>query len=652
MALPQSLDEHKLIAAIIRDVFRRHGLGPIALKHTLNRVSSRIASEGLGFLTKTLPKLGKAFDKALSAEASLNCNDLRLKPLGQSKLPKLFGELFSKVLAPDGSLLPNADVNYVISIRQITLMFYKYELPCTADLDEKVIQKFVRTENDLEASDNKLRFVSALSTAVIRTKPTVPLDGTFDQVWIAKKARRSLQRLFMSFDPRDIYPRHGPGAVATKQRLWSKYEWTNVSEKITNVYPLDEYFYASLGHVCDRLDSLQSIETKSLPARVILVPKDSRGQRLISCEPVDFQWIQQGLGRAITQYVEKHPLTKWNVFFTNQQPNQYGALLGSKTGGYATLDLNEASDRVSLELVRLLFPEHVYTYLEACRTSATELPNGTILPLRKYAPMGSCLCFPVLALTVWALLNAGARDKDTRESILVYGDDVIVPTAYAEDAMSILESFGLKVNRDKSCIKGSFRESCGTDAFKGTRVTPVRIRTVWSSTRSPEQYASYISYSNDLLELGYHEASDVIASELCRIYGPIPTIEQVGKSAPSLRRLPLNAKEVKTRWNYNLQKREYSVLCLTSPEVNKTIDGWSMLLRYFAERANDLNRSAIHSLRDYDVLERIEMSIIGSCPFDRTSVSAAWNRLVDGDTLFSVGSYTRRGTSMLVRRWR
>jgi hypothetical protein len=354
------------------------------------------------------------------------------------------------------------------------------------------------------------------------------------------------------------------------------------------------------------------------------VPKDSRGPRLISCEPVDFQWVQQGLGRAIVELVEHHGSTMDHVFFTHQVPNRNGAVIGSITGGYATMDLNEASDRVSLELVRLLFPPHICEYLEACRSSSTVLPDGSEITLRKFAPMGSCLCFPIMALSIWAILTAAAPDAYTKDRIYVYGDDVIVPTAYAEDAMEQLESFGLKINRDKSCISGLYRESCGMDAFKGYDVTPVRIRTVWSSSQSPDSYVSWIAYANSFYRNNYYNVYDCIVEHLHHLYGGIPT-KDMNLSCPSLLAISEHQRPIRSRYHVEYQKVQYKVWDVKSPAVTQVIDGWSMLLRYFAEKANQLST-------DPSVQ-------VGSPSFE-------------GDQAFSVSSYTRRRASLLARRWR
>jgi hypothetical protein len=542
-------------------------------------------------------------------------------------------------------------------------MFYKYELPYSDEQEARVVQKFVKTEEQLTDVDRQIEEIRSVVDDPIFThnrRRKVPVT----QVEVVREARILLSRLFAFFDPKDIYPKHGPGAVATKQRLWDKYLWKNVSRRITDVYPLDEFFYTSLGHVCDSYKDFESLTEVDHPARVILVPKDSRGPRLISCEPVDFQWVQQGLGRALVQHVEGHVLTKYNVFFTDQGPNQRGALLGSSTGRYATLDLNEASDRVTLSLVHLLFPEHLYKCLDACRSSSTELPGGRVLKLRKFAPMGSCLCFPIMALTIWAILTAAAPDTDTRESILVYGDDVIVPTAYAANAMEQLESFGLKINRDKSCTGGLFRESCGTDAFRGVNVTPVRFRTVWSSTRSPDSYESWVAYANSFFRKKHLNVYDYIVERLTALYGSIP--ESTAASScinlqtgfgysvptedrvPSLLSMPLQ-QDLPRRYNKSYQKYETKVWVIKSPVIKYTLPGWSALLRYFAEAGNSRNQDSRLGLPSSNE----ERAFLLACLNSSDDVTPrSYPDPTSGSIPFSVSSYTRRGTSLLVKRWR
>jgi len=109
MVLNKSLDVNEIIAAYLRDVHSSHGdvFNIRALNLTLKQVKKRVRSEGIGFLTKTLPRLGKALDKALSEVTPLNAASVGFSsPIG-SKLPRFLGEFFSRVLHPDGTVLPN-----------------------------------------------------------------------------------------------------------------------------------------------------------------------------------------------------------------------------------------------------------------------------------------------------------------------------------------------------------------------------------------------------------------------------------------------------------------------------------------------------------------------------------------------------------------
>jgi hypothetical protein len=649
MDATKSLDEYCLIAALLADAHASYGVvfDTRALSLTLKYVEHRVRSEGVGFLTKALPRLGKHLDQVLAGATELNCAELEFALLPDSKLPRFLGELFSLVFQPDGKLLPDPDANCVRLIRDILYCFYKYELPYDEVQEQQVVDAFKQAEADLaEMSPQFAIWHSGWHSINKRRHIKGPLcdnesyreDTEVRQSLVIREAKRLLIELFRSFDPTDIIPRHGPGVVATKQRLSKKYLWTNVSSRITDLYPFDAYFCASLGHVCDTFHTFDGVDVTDQPAQVLLVPKDSRGPRLISCEPVDNQWIQQGLSRAIYRLVEGHPLTKWNVFFTDQGPNGRGALLGSSTGRYATLDLKEASDRVHLELVRLLFPMGLLPYLECCRSTSTVLPDGEVLRLLKFAPMGSALCFPIMALTIWSLLTAAAPNADTRERILVYGDDVIVPTAYAGSAMAILEEFGLKINRSKSCVQGFFRESCGVDAFKGVDVTPVRIRTVWNSSPRPDVYSSWISYANAYWDRRYLCSHEFIVGHLQSIYGPVPSqdlfneveapenAEWVARPTPCLKGIPADKHLFRSRFNKHLQKVQYKVRVIKSPSVHQELPGWSKLLRYFSEAQRPPvvldEESGVfkHPLRDLEP--------------------------------FSVGRYTKRGTSILVQRWR
>jgi hypothetical protein len=638
----------QIYIALLRDVQTRHSevFKAKELRLTIQKVLNRCSSEGLSFLTKTLPRLGKLLDRGLTGDCKFDCTKLAFERRSpSSKLPKFLGELFELVFSSDGSILQTPCVECIKDLRQLLFIFYKLELAYTDSQEQRVLSSFEKTETELGSWNAMFSAMRKHINANVYHSSLF----TDDMLHIARLTKVILSDLFSKFDPRDICPRHGPGVVSTRERLEGKFVFRQISPRLAAYYPIDEYFYASLGHVCDEVSRLNSTDLCESSARVILVPKDSRGPRLISCEPLAFQWIQQGLGRAIVQLVENHPLTRFNIHFTDQSPNRCGAAFGSITGEYATLDLKDASDRVCVELVRLLFPEHISEFLLAARSESTTLPDGRVLKLNKYAPMGSALCFPVLSLVCWALLHAGLSDarsipgrKGVREishtdtydnGILVYGDDVIVRAAQAANAIQLLESFGLLVNRDKSCCTGFFRESCGLDAYLGVDVTPVRLRTLWRYDRRPDVYTSYLAFANLMWERDNYNAYESIVRLLFEVYEEIPESPDPKKSGfPSLYYVPLEHRPTKYRTNFFLQKREVRVWDLKSPRVTRTSSGWTKLLRYFTEGTGQSPYEPWDSVKT----DTKQMQDAGPC-FKEP---------------FRVSEYTKRSTSLLVKCWR
>jgi hypothetical protein len=191
-------------------------------------------------------------------------------------------------------------------------------------------------------------------------------------------------------------------------------------------------------------------------------------------------YYQQGLMSLLVETIESHPLTRGSVNFTDQQVNQVKAREGSISRKLATLDLKDASDRLSLDVVRWLFPDRWYRALCAVRSRSTviDIPSqGSMrVPLLKHAPMGSATCFPVMALVIWALIKA-AHFARRAPQVYVYGDDIICSTDESQSVMDLLESVGFAVNRGKSFYTATpFRESCGKEYWDGSDVTPVYCR--------------------------------------------------------------------------------------------------------------------------------------------------------------------------------
>jgi len=308
---------------------------------------------------------------------------------------------------------------------------------------------------------------------------------------------------------------------------------------------------------------------------------------------LEYQWLQQGLGRKIMAHLEASRFTCGSINFTLQRVNQELALANSISREYATVDLKDASDRVSLKLVRRVFKSSskLLECLEALRSTSTMLPDGSLLSLEKFAPMGSALCFPVEAYVFWcimvaaAVLHTGLPLVTVGHSIFVYGDDIVIPSTWVECCTNALERFGLIVNRSKTFVNGFFRESCGIDAFKGVTVTPSRLRSRWTGRSSDgAAFASYVSLYNDLFVKGYYYASDYLLGAIESTYGKLP----FGTSLSSYpcRVVPggleaeiLNSQFFKRRWNPQFQRFEFKVLKLSARKINTQLDSWPRVLR-------------------------------------------------------------------------
>jgi len=210
----------------------------------------------------------------------------------------------------------------------------------------------------------------------------------------------------------------------------------------------------------------------------------------------------------LRSFLEPHsddPFLSAVVGFDNQVPNQDMARQGSLTEALATLDLSEASDRISNRHVKLLFRRHrlLAEAVESTRSSKAVVPGHGIISLAKFASMGSALTFAMEAVVFSTIIfmaigraqgrQLTRRDiKSFRDSVRVFGDDLIVPNEYAPDVVACLETFGYKVNASKSFWSGSFRESCGKEYYSGSDVSITKTRRVFPASRADAHEVSSI----------------------------------------------------------------------------------------------------------------------------------------------------------------
>jgi hypothetical protein len=89
---------------------------------------SRTRTEGLSFLTKTLPKLGKALDLGLISSKLEVPREFKRSHENRN-IPALLQGSFSLVFDEDGLLRDDASTSAVKHLRQVLFFVYKLETP-------------------------------------------------------------------------------------------------------------------------------------------------------------------------------------------------------------------------------------------------------------------------------------------------------------------------------------------------------------------------------------------------------------------------------------------------------------------------------------------------------------------------------------------
>lgn len=216
--------------------------------------------------------------------------------------------------------------------------------------------------------------------------------------------------------------------------------------------------------------------------RLCAVPKDYSKDRLITVEPWLNTFVQHATRRLAYESIHTGPLkgTAMDALYVSPETVQRSlAVEGSVNGLYATLDLSDASDSISLGDVEATFPPWLSSRLCMCRTPHFDAGDGQLRELKMFAGMGNATTFVVETLYFWAACMAIARLSGHRRAFVsVHGDDIVCDNRTVELILETkgFEALGLKLNADKSYWgQSSFRESCGIWALTGKDVTPSRF---------------------------------------------------------------------------------------------------------------------------------------------------------------------------------
>jgi hypothetical protein len=496
-------------------------------------VQRRVENEGFSFLTITLPAFAKDLERSLDEGKVSHEHFQSFKKDRRTGLPRFLGGFLATIFDEHGALRADSVMiaEPIRCVRQLCYLFQKIELECNDARKLDAIRAFI------DADSGTAQWEAEHDPSILQDMSRIaPL------LW---------REVFTSMDKKihdgDLIPKHGPGATADRLRGNAKFDLQYWPSRLDRVFPYLEYGLPNLRWRTGESMVQQPDEDMEQPARVILVPKTLKTPRVIAAEPTSLQYMQQAVAGPLVELLESRTcFVQGMIGFTDQSPNRELARQGSLHGSVATLDMSEASDRVSVSQVMAVtqrFP-HFQDALLATRSQKAQLPSefgGEVIHLSKFAAMGSALCFPMEAICFLTavfvgyeryLLSQGSKSLLTRKDIKsvmgavrVYGDDIVIPVDCVSYVTDVFRSLGWKVNTNKSFWTGSFRESCGGDYFAGEWVTPVRVRREFPvSRKSAEEVASLVSLRNQMYFAGYWKTTRSLDRVIEEILPHFPVI--------------------------------------------------------------------------------------------------------------------------------
>lgn len=578
-------------------------------------ILARVENEGDSFLTITLPSFTKDLQKALDrgvVDQSLFVSFKRARGL---VIPAFLQGFMSLIFDPLNGRIRYAASDFdfmddtmrvnplaIQAVSQITSFAGKIERECSPKRVDAAYLRYITNESHVRDFDSR------------RTATMLQEFRTMSH-WVFGSLFRAMS---LDITGGEIHPHHGPGSVADKLRGNAKWNQRSWPDRLEEVFPFGRYAFSGWRHYLDSTESGRDVPGTEIPVNVITVPKTLKTPRIIAVEPTSMQYMQQALEACFVDNLSSTRVESI-VGYSSQEPNQFLARMGSlssnhpewdeKFGGSATLDLSDASDLVSNQLVREMvkdFPA-LLEGLDATRSRKADVHGHGVIRLAKFASMGSAMCFPIEAAVFTVIVFMALHEvyPNVHPSKLVesfdglvriYGDDIIVPKDAAQCAADKLEAFGLKVNRDKSFWNGYFRESCGKDYYDGFDVTIVRIRhdlpaPHMSASEFAESVMATSAMRNNFYERGWFSVVEWLDIRLLdALKGVYP---YVGPFSSAIGRIS-HAGHQTDKWDDKLQRPMVKAFVDSSRSPASKLDGPGALMKVLSAQSGLPNPDAKH----------------------------------------------------------
>lgn len=622
MNVSKSYEEYilGLYGAMLSDMARIYPGLRLDFSRDYKRLISCVDHHGLHFIMDTLNAFGKHFDQCL-AKGSLTPSGLaQMRPFQKgSTIPRLFKGLLLQIFYVDGALRPDVCSQDVKSLRQLCYAAKSFRITCSESLTRKSLNDFYNTDREvvlpsLDWNGDDFDSVCArhlqLGDDLHRYQGTSesseePLLSNLKQICdVVQRTADLVCSELGTFKSTEWRAQHGPGAVSDTLKVDFKYHLPGWTERLDSAFPYADLAFSSYSawadHCQHEVGSYGTFVLSEPTSKMIAVPKTLTKPRLIASEPVAHQWCQQTIRDYFVSRVKATSI-RHSIAFHDQTRNGNLALESSHTGSHATLDLSEASDRISCYLVERIF-RNLPTLLQGFYASRTRVIRQDIskkqpefYELRKFSTMGSAVTFPIQTV-IFTIVACGTLLSErglpvtkrnlarVSREVRVFGDDSIVPIDILDSYKAVLTHLGLKVNVTKTFGSGKFRESCGIDAYDGHIVTPVKALSL-PSVSKPEAVLSSVDTHNNFFLGGWYDTCAYIRSKVAALRNYVfpEVMPASGAIGWYTHELAIDNTYLRDRWNPRYQVREVQVTAAFASSKRTPVDDNSSLLQFFTE---------------------------------------------------------------------
>lgn len=593
----------------------------VGLERDFERLSQLCRYRGLGTFSLDLPILADLLLEGLRTGRLPSTGN----PFGwiskRVKVPRLFSGLWLRVFDKQSCLRHDADVDAIAFIYQLSVIAKKVRHDCSPHRKLETMKGYINVESQMRTPSLNWQGDQlferedcceslSLAEAKVAHLPLFPELTSQDPGRVeflldrAQQVADLIVGSMLKFDPviwSDILAeyegisglRHGTGAVAERIGADGKSVFKSWPRKLAYLFPYDNF-----GKCPNDTTVVPSYES---PSQLHMAPKTLKGPRVIAAEPVAHQWCQ-GLVLNFLVFEFQRLFSGDFIDLKAQHKSGNMVLQASRDGSLATVDLSDASDRLSCYVVERVFRRNpaLLRAFHAVRTRFVRLSKtkrNELLVFKKFASQGTGMTFPVQSVVfLVCAIAASSRGRITwntimklRKTVRVYGDDIIIPVHGYDGLRILLETLGLKVNERKSFASGQFRESCGTDGFNGYNVTPCKPQVF--SPDTPSDVIALVDESNNLFKKGYWNASVSLLSRVpnyalrrLRVTGP-----DVAGSFGIYSFVGGSEAHLDSRWNPDLQRRECRVFAIKSRTRRSQRDGYGRLVDLSTARYSPWN---------------------------------------------------------------